>query len=845
MKKYQITQQLIKCVNNRNIRNIVFKLTFGFVVIAVLCIITIRNTKQKFSQLSHKVSSILEPNVKLLKLKEIAVFLNSSEASVIAFTVTNDTAYLMNYKNIIRELDKSIDTLLSMSLNVAKIDNKAAVHNNFFSAQIDTLNQLISVRIDLFNEYIELKSGKNSEKVLLQLIENVRTDNKKNETDKSFISQLFSFGKDEKRTSDSEQNNILKIISGAYQNEKKNESTKSFNEIVLAQREHIVLSHISSILNNMEQKELFEVKERVLEATIETAKHLEVINKIIMTFGILFAIMLLYFIYQDIGRVRRFKEQLQFAKISAEKQASFYSLSLIEASLDPLITINTEGKITDVNEATVNITGVSRNILNGSDFFNYFIESQKAREVYLEVFSEGNVADSKLTIIHKDGKQTSVIFNGSVYKNEKGIVLGVVMVARDISKQILFEKELIEAKDIAEKETKKAEESTRLIEAFLANMSHEIRTPMNAIMGFADMLSKKNLEEKEKKYVSIIKSAGDKLLLIINDILDISKIEAGMMSFESVPFSVKETSKSLNVMFLERARQKNIELLFGCDDDVPGILLGDHTRLTQIIINLVDNALKFTKTGSVKFQAKVESRNNKNITILFTVTDTGIGIPNDKIDKIFQRFRQAEHHTTRMYGGTGLGLSIAKQLVELQGGAMSVSSVLYKGSVFSFSIPYKYTTQTLEISENVDTHYNMEYLAKLKILLVEDSQLNIQLVLSLFSENNLNIEVVENGRLCVDLLKKNDGTSNAGNFDLVLMDMEMPIMNGYEATKIIRDDLKSDIPIIAMTAHAMAGEREKCLSLGMDDYISKPLNSVMLFEKMYELTKNLYRNEQE
>jgi CheY-like chemotaxis protein len=354
---------------------------------------------------------------------------------------------------------------------------------------------------------------------------------------------------------------------------------------------------------------------------------------------------------------------------------------------------------------------------------------------------------------------------------------------------------------------------------------------MNAIMGFSDMLSKRKLEEKEKEYVIVIKSAGEKLLTIINDILDISKIEAGMMTFESVIFSVKETLKSLNVLLSERAKEKNLELLFSCDENVPDVVLGDHTRLTQIIINLVDNAIKFTETGSVQVHAKVINNENENIIMEFSVKDTGIGIPQDKLEQIFERFRQAEPHTTRMYGGTGLGLSIAKQLAELQGGKLSVKSETNVGSVFSFCIPYKKTSQIQVPSETIKKKCNMEDLSKLNILLVEDSQLNVQLILSLFSENNLKLKVAENGSVGIEKLKKN-------NFDIILMDMEMPVMNGYEATTKIRKELKNNIPIIAMTAHAMAGEREKCLSLGMNDYISKPINAILLFDKMYELTHN-------
>jgi len=382
----------------------------------------------------------------------------------------------------------------------------------------------------------------------------------------------------------------------------------------------------------------------------------------------------------------------------------------------------------------------------------------------------------------------------------------------------------------------KAEEATKLKEAFLANMSHEIRTPMNAIIGFSDILSRGTLAEKEKEYVKTIKLAGENLLTIINDILDISKIEAGMMTFEELPFSVKEIFKSLNGMLMGKAKEKNLELLFVCDEGVPDSLIGDPNRLTQIITNLVGNAIKFTQKGKVQIDVKViktdsDNYRDKNTLLKFSIKDTGIGIPKDKLEQIFERFRQAESHTTRKYGGTGLGLSIAKQLVELQGGFLSVKSEYQKGSEFSFCIQYKKSEGAIPTQEIVEKKYNLEELSKLNILLVEDNQLNVKLILSLFSENNFKLQVAENGSVCIEKLKEN-------NFDIILMDMEMPVMNGYEATAFIRNELKNKIPIIAMTAHAMSGERERCLSSGMNDYISKPINATLLYEKMYDLTLN-------
>jgi CheY-like chemotaxis protein len=311
------------------------------------------------------------------------------------------------------------------------------------------------------------------------------------------------------------------------------------------------------------------------------------------------------------------------------------------------------------------------------------------------------------------------------------------------------------------------------------------------------------------------------------------------MTFEEHTFSVKEIFKSLNVMLMEKAKEKNLELLFTCDDDVPDRLLGDTTRLTQIIINLAGNAIKFTPSGIINVHAKILNNDNAISLIEFSVTDTGIGIPKDKLEQIFERFRQAESHTTRKYGGTGLGLSIAKQLVELQGGILSVKSEFKIGSVFSFCIPYKKSEQVLLVSEIIVKKYNMEDLCKLNILLVEDSHLNVVLILSLFSEYNLKLQVAENGLIGIEKLKENNGSSSINPcFDIILMDMEMPVMNGYEAATIIRKEIKNNIPIIAMTAHAMSGERERCLSLGMNDYLSKPIDANLLFEKIYDLTIN-------
>ena len=421
--------------------------------------------------------------------------------------------------------------------------------------------------------------------------------------------------------------------------------------------------------------------------------------------------------------------------------------------------------------------------------------------------------------IHKDGNRLPLRINATSVLDSSGKIEYAISVFEDVSEIKRAEEELIIAKQ-------KAEESSILKEAFLANMSHEIRTPMNAIMGFTELLEKSNLEPKEKEYIDIIKSSGENLLHIINDILDISKIEARMMTFEAFPLSVKELLYSIKVMLSQKAEAKKLSLVFTCETEVPDVLIGDAKRLTQILINLVGNAIKFTDNGTIKASAQLLSENDDKCVIKFSVKDTGIGIPEDKLQKIFERFEQAEVNTSHKYGGTGLGLSIARQLVDFQGGEMNVKSTLNAGTEFSFTLPFlKSKNDTPAITPTVK-EFDISELSKYTILLAEDSAVSVKLITSIFSQHNIKVDVAENGIEAVKKIKN-------GHYDLVLMDMEMPEMNGYEATIVIRKELQNQVPIIAMTAHAMAGEIEKCLNLGMNDYISKPINAKLLFEKMY------------
>lgn len=421
-----------------------------------------------------------------------------------------------------------------------------------------------------------------------------------------------------------------------------------------------------------------------------------------------------------------------------------YARSLIEASLDPLVTISTEGKIMDMNHAMEIITGKTRGQLIRTDFFEYFTEPEKARQVYEAVFAKGFVKNHPLVM--RDHKLTDVLFNGSVFKDEDGLVLGAVVVARDVTEQKRFEKELTEAKIFAELATEIAQHAKENAEAatliagdavrakqqFLSNMSHEIRTPMNAIIGFTKVLFKTDLSIKQIEYLNAIKTSGDALIVLINDILDLAKVDAGKMIFEHIPFKIANSVSAMLHLFEPKIQEKNLQLVKEFDQAIPEVLLGDPVRLHQIIINLLSNAVKFTSEGSITLGVKLVSEQENTALIRFSIKDTGIGIQDAKIQTIFENFQQASSGTSRLYGGTGLGLAIVKQLVEQQGGSVSVISQIAKGSEFSFLLEFQKTSETAEALINDEIQENL--VKHLKILVVEDIPLNQLLMKTLLDD---------------------------------------------------------------------------------------------------------------
>ncbi|GLU53689.1 response regulator [Dyadobacter frigoris] len=380
---------------------------------------------------------------------------------------------------------------------------------------------------------------------------------------------------------------------------------------------------------------------------------------------------------------------------------------------------------------------------------------------------------------------------------------------------------------------KKLKEAAQIKENFLANMSHEIRTPLNAILGYTHLLQRKNLDKETMLHVCTVHKSGETLLSIVNDILDLSKIESGMMRIEMAPFNIRAVIHAVTAMFHHKIEEKNLELFISIATDIPETLSGDATRLTQILVNLLGNAVKFTSKGSISLDIYKKTESSEAILIGFRISDTGIGIETEKLETIFERFRQAEDSTTRKYGGTGLGLSIVRDLVYLQHGNIDVESSSGKGTKVSFSISYRKPAGQNKntISENNVILPNFK--PDLKILIVEDNEINQGLMSRFLQEWNMHYSIAGNGKKAIELIENE-------YFDLVFMDIQMPEMDGYSAAHHIRQKLELDIPIVAMTANAMAGEREKCMALGMNDYLSKPVRESALIDMINRYSDSIF-----
>jgi PAS domain S-box-containing protein len=500
------------------------------------------------------------------------------------------------------------------------------------------------------------------------------------------------------------------------------------------------------------------------------------------------------------------------------KKGSFYK-AVVEDGSDIIFVVDFTGNIHYHNTSVHETLGYRAKSLIAKNFFDYirpetvgdlkkkFTLSQK------RAFTE-NV---EFQFLCKDGTFRFLEFNAINLKHKEGFE-GFILDCRDIAQRKENEAELVRLQ--------KAKEQ------FLANMSHEIRTPINGIVGMANLLGQNPSPIERETYLSAIKHSAENLTVIINDILDLAAIESGKLKFEKIGFNLRDILPSLISTFTYQAREKRISVDYLIDDNLNKILLGDPVRLNQILINLISNAVKFTHNGSIKVLCKAEREQKGMCWVRIEVVDTGVGIPEEKLNTIFESFSQADASVTRKYGGTGLGLTIVKQLVELQKGSITVESKEHVGSSFIVLIPFAIGKPSAISSPKDAKALKNAHASQLFVLLVEDNDINRLYAKSILKNWNCYTETAENGLVAIEKIKNQE-------YDVVLMDIQMPVMDGYETTKAIRlmETPQRNVPIVALTANATKADVEKCIAAGMDDYLPKPFTPDDLYRKLFKELK--------
>ncbi|MDX5346509.1 MAG: PAS domain S-box protein, partial [Hymenobacteraceae bacterium] len=500
---------------------------------------------------------------------------------------------------------------------------------------------------------------------------------------------------------------------------------------------------------------------------------------------------------------------------------------LINYSQAIICTHNLEGTLLSVNPALLDTLEYSEEELIGHSLKEFMpAKFQDKFYEYLSRFEYANSVNDVMPVLTKYGDKRFLLFQNYMVEeeNSRPYIIGF---AQDITERLKAEQDLKAAKEAAEL-------SAQVKENFLANMSHEIRTPMNGILGMAGLLGKTNLTDTQQNYLHIIRNSAENLLVIINDILDLTKIESGKLELEFIPFNICEVVSSAHQSLIYKAEEKDLEYyLQPLHLDNP-MVVGDPYRLTQVLLNLLNNAIKFTEHGKVELSGKVLAANESEMTLQMMIADTGIGIPADKLESIFEGFTQAYANTTRKFGGTGLGLTITKNLIEMQGGRLWVNSQENVGSTFGFELTFKTFKNTAGgVKEKEQPDYTS--MGNLRVLLAEDNPVNQYLAQAILENWGFTVTVANNGKEAVDLFSKN-------TYDVVLMDIQMPEMNGIEATGHIRSLMQQKqhrVPVIALTANALVGDAEKYLASGMDDYLSKPFEEEKLFIKIAENIQKL------
>jgi PAS domain S-box-containing protein len=520
--------------------------------------------------------------------------------------------------------------------------------------------------------------------------------------------------------------------------------------------------------------------------------------------------------YEDITRRVTESEALQRREHKYRSILKNLHLGLVEANL--------AGKVTFVNESYCQLTGYTQ-----AELLHHNFDHLHVNESYRQLLQEKadsrarGISDSyEMPFKNKQDELRWLLISGTPVYNDEQQLMGSIGLVLDITHQKQLEARLRDAKRLAE-------ESSRVKEVFLANMSHEIRTPMNAILGMSQLLSHTTLSPQQDNYLHAIATSAENLLVIINDILDLSKIDAGKMMIEKIGFNLHKICEQVEKTLHYKAEDKDLSLVVEVDPNTPDVLLGDPHRLVQVLLNLASNSIKFTDKGEVHIGCMLVGIIGTDAVVEFTVHDTGIGMEPAYVKNLFQSFSQENSSISRQHGGTGLGLNISMNLVCLMGGDLQVTSEKYQGthSRFSLVLPIGTDSDLPRNELTVSSKLVREGLRGKRVLLVEDNAYNRMLAKSFLRLAHIVVTEAENGAAAVELARTQE-------FDLILMDLQMPVMNGYEATTIIRNDLKLHLPIIALTANALRGDNQKCLDAGMNDYLSKPYKENALLKIVHE-----------
>jgi PAS domain S-box-containing protein len=493
---------------------------------------------------------------------------------------------------------------------------------------------------------------------------------------------------------------------------------------------------------------------------------------------------------------------------------------LFENAHDLIYSVDLKGNFTSLNKAVERATGYKRNEvlrMNAAQILKRR-DAVRARKILQLHLAGADANTAEVTILTKDGREVLLELSNRLLF-DRGRPVGIQGIARDITERKIWETQVRQKNEELRAALAAAREATEAKSRFLANMSHEIRTPMNGVVGMTDLLLGTNLQPEQREYAEAVRSSAEALLTVINDILDISRIEAGKLELREAPFEPASVLDEVCTLLAVQARPKGLQLTAIRDAAVPRVLSGDAARLRQIVTNLLGNAIKFTDHGKVTVRIELERETSTSAGLRVVIRDTGVGIAPEHRGRLFESFTQADSSTTRRYGGTGLGLAISRQLVVIMGGQIGFDTEVGRGSTFWFMVPFRKVADAAGAERRIrHTAPAGDRAGKVRILLAEDNDVNRKIALRMLEKSGFHADAVENGRKAVDAVA-------SGLYDVVLMDVHMPEMDGFAATAEIRgrEGESRHTPIIAMTARAMSGDREKCLAAGMDDYVSKPV----------------------